>query len=123
MYGEQAVYDGGLHVHTAMDPLHQRAAEYALRAGLNEADHRRGWRGPVEQLPASEYDAFLKKQKFTPQSLDNAGWAKALVTKVTKDGAEARLGDYKGYIGVRTMGWCRTPNPRVAAASSRVTPS
>ena len=45
MYGEQAVYDGGLHVHTAMDPLHQRAAEYALRAGLNEADHRRGWRG------------------------------------------------------------------------------
>ncbi len=120
MYGEQAVYDGGLHVHTAMDPLHQRAAEYALRAGLNEADHRRGWRGPVEQLPASEYDAFLKKQKFTPQSLDNAGWAKALITKVTKDGAEARLGDYKGHIGVRTMGWCRTPNPRVAAASAGV---
>ena len=118
MYGEQAVYDGGLHVHTAMDPLHQRAAEYALRAGLNEADHRRGWRGPVEQIPAAEYDAFLKKHKFTPQALDNAGWTKALVVKVTKDGADVRLGDYKGYIHVRTMSWCRTPNPRVAAASA-----
>ena len=118
MYGEQAVYDGGLNVHTAMDPLHQRAAEYALRAGLNEADHRRGWRGPVEQIPAAEYDAFLKKHKFTPQALDHAGWTKALVTKVTKDGADVRLGDYKGYIHVRTMGWCRTPNPRVAAASA-----
>jgi penicillin-binding protein 1A len=119
MYGEQAVYDGGLHVYTAMDPLHQRAAEYALRAGLNEADHRRGWRGPLEQLSPGEYEAFLKKQKFSPQSLDNAGWAKALVTKVTKDGAEVLLDNsYTGYIHVRSMSWCRTPNPRVAAASA-----
>lgn len=120
MYGEQAVYDGGLHVYTAMDPLHQRASEYALRAGLNEADHRRGWRGPAEQVPPAEFDSFLKKQKFTPHALDNSGWAKALVVKVSKDGAEVRLGDYKGYIHVRTMGWCRTPNPKVAAASAGV---
>ncbi|MDR2488046.1 MAG: PBP1A family penicillin-binding protein [Desulfovibrio sp.] len=118
LYGEQAVYNGGLHVYTAMDPLHQRAAEYALRAGLNEADHRRGWRGPIEQVPPAEYELFLKKQAFAPQRLDNAGWTKALILKVTKDGAEASLGNnYKGYIHVRTMGWCRTPNPKIAAAS------
>lgn len=34
-----------------------------------------------------------------------------------------RLGEeYSGYISVKTMGWCRTPNPRVsAAAAARVT--
>jgi penicillin-binding protein 1A len=119
MYGEEAVYNGGLHVHTAMDPVHQRAAELALRAGLNEADHRRGWRGPVERLEPEEYEGFLKKLTFTPQSLDNAGWVRALVGNVSKDGAEVRLGNnYKGYIHVRTMSWCRTPNPRIAAASA-----
>ena len=118
MYGENAVYDGGLHVYTAMDPLHQRAAEYALRAGLHEADHRRGWRGPLEQIPQTDYDAFLKSSGFTLAALDNTGWVKALVTKVSREGAEVRLGDYKGYISVKTMGWCRTPNPRVSAAAA-----
>lgn len=119
MYGEEAVYEGGLHVHTAMDPLHQRASEYALRAGLHEADHRRGWRGPLERLQENEYEDFLRRSGFTPAALDNSGWAKALVTKVTKDGAEVRLGEhYKGLISIKTMGWCRTPNPRVSAAAA-----
>ncbi len=118
MYGEQAVYEGGLHVYTAMDPLHQRASEFALRAGLHEADHRRGWRGPVEHLDKSEYEKFLRANPFMPEALDNSGWSKALVSKVGKDGAEVRLGEYKGFISIATMHWCRTPNPKVAAASA-----
>ena len=119
IYGEEAVYEGGLHVYTAMDPQHQRAAEIGLRKGLHEADHRRGWRGPLEHLEADEYDAFLRDTPFLPASLDNSGWARALVTKVNKDGAEVRLGeDYKGFISIKTMGWCRTPNPRVSAAAA-----
>lgn len=123
IYGEEAVYEGGLHVYTAMDPAHQRAAEAGLRKGLHEADHRRGWRGPLEHLEANEYDAFLRNTPFLPASLDNSGWTKGLVAKVTKEGAEVRLGeDYTGYISVKTMGWCRTPNPRVsAAAAARIT--
>ena len=123
IYGEEAVYMGGLHVYTAMDPLHQRASEFALRGGLHEADHRRGWRGPLEHLEASEYAAFLKNAAFTPHALDNSGWVKGLVTAVSKDKAEVSLGGtdgqvYKGYISVKTMGWCRTPNPRVSAAAA-----
>ncbi|MDR0339262.1 MAG: PBP1A family penicillin-binding protein, partial [Desulfovibrio sp.] len=119
MYGEEAVYQGGLHVYTAMDPLHQKAAEHAIRAGLHEADHRRGWRGPVEHLEADAYAAFLRSNDFTPYSLDNTGWAKALVTKVTKEGADvAFTEDFTGHISVKTMGWCRTPNPRVSAAAA-----
>ena len=119
IYGEEAVYEGGLHVYTAMDPIHQRASEVSLRAGLHEADHRRGWRGPLEQLPETEQAAFLRNTPFLPQALDNSGWVKALVTEVGKDGAEVRLGEhYKGYLSVRHMGWCRTPNPRVSAAGA-----
>jgi penicillin-binding protein 1A len=119
MYGEQAVYEGGLHVYTAMDPLHQRASEFALRKGLHEADHRRGWRGPLEHLEPSDREAFLARHKFTPQSLDNSAWVKALVASVSRDGAQVLLGNYKGYISVKTLGWCRTPNPRVAASGAQ----
>jgi penicillin-binding protein 1A len=119
IYGEEAVYEGGLHVYTAMDPVHQRAAEQALRAGLHEADHRRGWRGPLEQLQGPDRDKFLKNSGFSPAALDNSGWAKGLVTGVDKNGAEVALGNgYRGYIPVRTMDWCRTPNPRIAAAGA-----
>ncbi len=123
IYGEEAVYNGGLHVYTAMDPLHQRASESALRNGLHEADHRRGWRGPLEHLEAKEHAAFLKNSAFTPAALDNSGWVKALVTAVSKDRVQLNLGGengrvYKGYISVKTMGWCRTPNPRVAAVAA-----
>ncbi|MDL2279185.1 PBP1A family penicillin-binding protein [Desulfovibrio sp. OttesenSCG-928-G11] len=119
VYGEEAVYEGGLHVYTAMDPLHQRAAETALRAGLHEADHRRGWRGPLEHLEESGYENFLRNNSFAPEALDKAGWVKALVDKVDKNGAELRLGgDYIGRIDIKTMGWCRTPNPRVSAAAA-----
>lgn len=118
LYGEDAVYEGGLHIYTAMDPLHQRASEFALRQGLHEADHRRGWRGPLQHLTKQEYSAFFRENPFTPAALANSGWAKALVTKVGKDGAEVRLGDFKGVISVNTMGWCRTPNPRVSAAAA-----
>ncbi|MDR1947412.1 MAG: PBP1A family penicillin-binding protein [Desulfovibrio sp.] len=119
IYGEEAVYEGGLHVYTAMDPVHQRAAEQALRAGLHEADHRRGWRGPLEQLRGAEQAGFLKSSAFSPRDLDNSGWVKALVLRVDKNGADVALGNsYKGYISVRSMDWCRTPNPRIAAAGA-----
>jgi penicillin-binding protein 1A len=119
IYGEEAVYEGGLHVYTAMDPLHQRSAEQALRAGLHEADHRRGWRGPLERLESGDFGSFLKNAVFTPADLSNSGWVKALVIKVDKNGAEVALdAKYKGYIAVKTMDWCRTPNPRVASVNA-----
>ena len=123
IYGEEAVYHGGLHVHTAMDPLHQRAAELALRGGLHQADQRRGWRGPLNQLKPHQYENFLNNTRFTPAALDNGGWARGLVTAVTRERAIVELGGmdgerYTGYIPVRTMGWARTPNPRVAAANA-----
>lgn len=123
LYSRDAVYDAGLHVYTAMDPAHQKAAEESLRSGLHSGCKRRGWRGPIENLAEADRAAFLKTVSFAPQALDNAGWAKALVTEVTKSGATVRLGEsYTGYIDVKYLGWARTPNTNISPeGAGRVT--
>ncbi len=114
LYGEDAVYTAGLHVYTAMDPIHQLAGETALRRSLLETTKRQGWRGPLERLSPEDFDAWLASHPFTPEALENAGWVKALVTEVTPSEATVRLGEYTGIISVKTMAWCREPNPRRA---------
>ncbi|SBW10121.1 Penicillin-binding, 1A family protein [uncultured delta proteobacterium] len=114
MYGKDAVYMAGLHVYTAMDPVHQAAGEKSLRASLLETAKRQGWHGPIETVEADKVTAYLEKHPFDPAELDNAGWAKALVTEVKTDGAQVRLGAYSGFISVATMSWARTPNIKQA---------
>ncbi len=115
-YGRDAVYNTGLNVYTSMDPVHQRAAETALRNGLLETSKRMGWQGPVGHLAESGYEEFLQKNPFMPEMLDNAGWCKALVVKVDKDGAHVRLGEYKGLIAARSMDWARRFNDKATNA-------
>lgn len=120
LYGEDAVYEAGLHVYTAMDPIHQSAAERALREGLSAGYKRSGWHGPIAHLTKEEQTAFLEKEKFSPDNLSNAGWVKALVISVKKEGAEVRFGEYKGVIPVSSMIWARTPNLRQTPDAVRI---
>lgn len=114
MYGKDAVYLAGLHVYTAMDPVHQAAGEESLRRSLMETSKRQGWRGPLTNIPADQMAGYLEKHPFNPAELEEAGWAKALVTEVAPAGAKVRLGAYSGFIAVSTMSWARTPNIRQA---------
>ena len=114
MYGKDAVYMAGLHVYTAMDPVHQKAGEKALRKSLMETTKRQGWRGPLENVPADQTAAYIEKHAFNPMELEDAGWARALVTDVAPGGAKVRLGAYSGFIAVSTMSWARTPHIKVA---------
>lgn len=114
LYGEDAVYRGGLHVYTAMDPVHQAAGEESLRRSLMETTKRQGWRGPVRTVEPDQVAAYLEKHPFQPAELENAGWALALVTEVAVSGAKVRLGAYSGFIPVSTMSWARAPNIRQA---------
>lgn len=113
-YGRDALYNAGLHIYTAMDPVHQKAAEMSVMQGLWEVSRRHGWQGPVKTLEADKIESEIKKSSFTPQSLDNAGWAQAVVTKVSAKSAEVRLGAYKGVIDASSMTWCREPNPALS---------
>ena len=121
LYGEDAVYELGLTVHTAMDPVQQKAANEGLRHGLEDATKRHGWLGPVKHLEPSEYKEFLQKKDFKLSDLDSDGWALALVTGVTKSGADVLLSEtQRGYVNVRTMNWARKPNKRVAGSVTAV---
>ncbi len=110
MYGKDAVYMAGLHVYTAMDPVHQAAGEKSLRRSLLETAKRQGWKGPVATIEPDQMAAYIEKHPFDPAQLEDAGWARALVTEVEPGGAAVRLGAYSGYIAVSTMSWARTPN-------------
>lgn len=115
--GKDLVYQGGLHIYTAMDPVHQLASEVAMREGLHASARRRGWTGALENIAEESFASFNAQNLFAPEKLDNAGWAKALVVHVEKDKAEVALGDYKGVVSVSTMGWARKPNPDLSTDS------
>ena len=114
-YGEDAAYELGLHVYTAVDLTHQAAAERAVREGLEANSKRRGWQGPLEKLEPSQFEEFLTRNPVSADSLEPGSWVKVLVVDVTQQGATVRFGDYQGYMDVATMHWCRTPNPRLAS--------
>ncbi|MDL2285230.1 PBP1A family penicillin-binding protein [Desulfovibrio sp. OttesenSCG-928-F07] len=114
-FGRDALYNAGLHIYTSMDPVHQKSAELALRKGLLATSKRHGWLGPLEQLQPEERDAFIEKNVFVPQDLDNAGWVKALVVKSGPKEAEVRMGSFKGVIAAEHLAWAREPNPAVDA--------
>jgi penicillin-binding protein 1A len=45
-YGEELIYEGGLRIDIGMDAEIQRAADKAIRQGLEEVEHRAGFRAP-----------------------------------------------------------------------------
>jgi len=109
-YGEQMVYEGGLHVRTSMDLTHQEAAEKALRKGLEASARRRGWEGPIMRLSPEEQAAFLSDEAVPAEALAPGVWVKALVSEVSPQGAVVRFGDYVGDLPVAAMSWARTPD-------------
>ncbi|MCI0573003.1 MAG: PBP1A family penicillin-binding protein [Myxococcaceae bacterium] len=69
-YGEKAVLEGGMRVSIAMDPALQRAAEAAVRQGLEAVDRRQGYRGPVGTLDAA---AFQRVKAHVQVRITEAG--------------------------------------------------
>ncbi len=105
LYGEEAVYQLGLTVQTAMDPKEQKAADTALREGLERLDRLHGWHGPIEHIPAEKLEQRLAAAEFDPLDLLNGAWRRAIVTKIAGKGLEVRLGQYSGFIDAKNMNW------------------
>ncbi|WP_077808419.1 penicillin-binding protein 1A [Neoasaia chiangmaiensis] len=92
-YGEDRAMQGGLDVHTSLDPDLQNNATQILRDGLMTYDHSHGgWRGAVTRITLSskasedEWVAALKAVKPPPGMLDR--WRLA----VTLSSATGRVG-------------------------------
>ena len=120
IYGEDAVYELGLTVHTAMDPIQQEAANNGLRQGLEEATRRHGWLGAPEHIEPSQYSDFLSKKNFSMSELDNGGWTKALVISTEKNGVIVQLSpSITGVISSGSMTWARKPHKYARRTASK----
>jgi penicillin-binding protein 1A len=103
-YGGRDLYDRGLRIHTTLVMTQQRAAEAAMRHGLEEVDRRFGFRGPVGHLDDKAREEFLAglPRPFEPaaphnQALPSSGAVvpgKAYLALFEKQGKKsyARLG-------------------------------
>ncbi len=59
-YGRDALFEGGLRIHTTLDLDSQRAAERAARRGLRDYDDRRDFFRPTGQIDEDDIDGFLR---------------------------------------------------------------
>jgi penicillin-binding protein 1A len=59
-YGGRDLFDRGLRIQTTLVMNQQRAAEAAVRKGLEDVDRRFGFRGPVGKLSDAEREEFLQ---------------------------------------------------------------
>ncbi|RJF81986.1 penicillin-binding protein 1A [Azospirillum cavernae] len=107
LYGEQALYEGGLSVRSSMDPQLQTVATKALRDGLVAYDRRHGWRGPVGKMDS--FDAWPKKLAAIAPPAGSEGWKLAVVLKDDlADGLDIGLVDgARGKIPMSELRWAR----------------
>ena len=101
LYGEHGLYEGGLSVHTTVDPDLQEIAQRTLREGLETYDRRHGWRGALDVIDLQSvngWEAELQKI-MTPAGV--APWELAVVIGT----------DNKGHalIGLKAGGLAQIP--------------
>ncbi len=114
-FGNPMLLNDGLKIFTAMDSERQRAAQDAMFDGLLAVDKRQGFRGPLKNLPKTEWKAFLDKASdaLGGRKIEDGRFYVALVTGLDKDGesADVEVGHLKGKLPLLGMRWARKVNP------------
>jgi penicillin-binding protein 1A len=111
-YGATTLYEGGLQVHTTLDPQMQMAAERAVRAGLLRVDHRRGWGGPIATLE----NAGLEEQKLPnwsqlPRQLEPGHWYQGIVIAADRASADVKIGKDVYKVDGKGTAWTGHTHP------------
>ncbi|WP_319806462.1 penicillin-binding protein 1A [Candidatus Kirkpatrickella diaphorinae] len=123
-YGETRALEGGLEVHTSLDPRLQDAATHILHEGLMEYDRRRSrWRGPVGHVNLTAFrqnDPELI-QKLTPPAGILPQWRLAVMTDARR-GVVAWRDQYRpdaskkatiAQILPKDFAWMKSGDPRL----------
>ncbi len=106
LYGEKALYDGGLSVRTTMNTTLQQLGERILREGLRDYDRRHGWRGPLSSIEVGE-DWTVKMIKF-PRPKGLGDWYMAVVLELDDEAATIGFSDTStGRILLEDLTWAR----------------
>ncbi len=110
MYGNDALYEGGLSVRTSLEPRLQSVAEDVLQRGLITYDRRHGWRGPVGNMNLE----FMQPQEWQQRLADNRQyvpldqWRLSVVLEF--EGKNAVIGFEDGSLGIirhKDLRWAR----------------
>lgn len=122
VYGEKALYGGGLSVRTTLNPELQSIASRVLRDGLERYDRKDGWRGPVTHL--ASFDSWKDQLRKVPVPPGGEDWTLAVVLEVTDAAASIGTVDgERGRIPLEQLKWARRTEggkfvaPPVKAAS------
>ncbi|MFH1886725.1 MAG: penicillin-binding protein 1A [Pseudomonadota bacterium] len=114
-YGRDALYTGGLAIHTAADISMQKAARQSVRLGLLELDRRQGFRGPVEKLSPDRIEDFLaekvRESGPVPPGAGDLAWGVVMDVDGEADRVLVRSQAGMGEIPGKDMRWARKPNP------------
>ena len=106
-FGEDALYEGGLLIRTTLSPRLQEIATKAFDKGLDDYDHRHGWRGALHNIPLEEgwQEAF---KEFKKPEGSKEEWTLGIVKAVTSEKAEIELqSGTKGEIPLDVLAWAR----------------
>jgi len=108
MYGEDALYEGGLVVKTTLDPTLQDYADRSLRKALIEYDRRRGYRGPMTHVSLTGIkDTFARLERDHANQIFD-GQKLAVVTQLEDKRASLLFDDdSRGLIPMGLLKWTR----------------
>jgi penicillin-binding protein 1A len=121
-YGEVALYQDGLEVHTTLDPDLQRAANEAVFRGLRELDKRRGWRGRLANVikDGGDVATWSHASWARPPRVGSLRWG--VVTESGKAAATVRLGEWTARVGSQEVAWTRRGGPGQLLKTGDVAP-
>ncbi|NRA04038.1 MAG: PBP1A family penicillin-binding protein [Myxococcales bacterium] len=123
-YGAAEVLTGGLAVRTSLWPAHQLAAYQELRRGLRAQDQRRGYRGPIRNLPLAAWPAELLKLAAVngPGPWSDGTRLQGLVIGVDAAGKFAHValgGAELARLRLEELSWAREPDPELDGLDRR----
>ncbi|USO01718.1 MAG: PBP1A family penicillin-binding protein [Alphaproteobacteria bacterium] len=115
LFGETALYKGGLAIRTTLNPEWQKTADSVLQEGLIAYDRQKGWRGPLANV--SQHHAAIKDagwlgvfstKGFPRRKGVPASWKVGLVLEVSQDKAIVGFDDGSvGKIPLAHVKWAR----------------
>lgn len=105
MYGESALYEGGLMVRTSLNPKLEIIAEKALRNGLVNYDQKYGYRGAITSILIDQ-DWVKKLSAINPANMNISPWRYAVILSVNEKSVQIGFADSKeGEINVAASKW------------------
>jgi len=126
-YGSDQVLTGGLDVTTTLDVPKQLAAWRSIRRGLVDHDHRRGYRGPIQEIPREEWGATrtqLGTQKIEQEAPVGSPWLlRGLIVGIDDTAEKARVAigpDVEVELRLADLKWARPEDPTLDGAIPRV---